>query len=60
MLAGLGGTVGRIVVVGCEPAELGDGIGLSDTVSAAVDEAADAVGAIVAQIFHTEAREAKR
>ncbi len=30
MLAGLGGTVGRVVVVGCEPGQLEDGIGLSE------------------------------
>ena len=38
-LAGLGGEVGRVLVVGCQPAELGERIGLSAPVDAAVDEA---------------------
>ena len=59
MLAGLGGTVGRIVVVGCEPASVDDGIGLSEPVMGAVDEAVEAVETVVAEIIHSEAREAK-
>ena len=35
----LGGRVGRILVVGCEPAEVTERIGLSEPVSRAVDEA---------------------
>ena len=35
----LGAKPGRILVVGCEPARLDDGIGLSEPVAAAVDEA---------------------
>ncbi|MBK1784953.1 hydrogenase maturation protease [Prauserella cavernicola] len=35
----LGGDAGRLVVVGCEPADTGDGIGLTEPVAAAVDEA---------------------
>jgi hydrogenase maturation protease len=35
----LGGTAGRTIVVGCEPAALDEGIGLSDPVAQAVDEA---------------------
>jgi hydrogenase maturation protease len=39
-LAGsLGGDAGRVLVVGCEPATLEEGIGLSAPVTAAVDEA---------------------
>lgn len=34
---------GRVLVVGCEPACLDEGIGLSDTVAASVDEAVDVV-----------------
>ena len=41
MLAGLGGTVGRILVVGCQPATLDEGIGLSPPVAAAVDPAVE-------------------
>jgi hydrogenase maturation protease len=50
MLAGLGGTVGRIVVVGCQPAELEDGIGLSAVVAAAVDPAVAAVFEVLNEI----------
>ena len=39
-LAGtLGADAGRVLVVGCEPASLEEGIGLSAPVAAAVDEA---------------------
>lgn len=40
-LSELGGAVGRVLVVGCEPAELAEGIGLSAPVAAAVPRAAD-------------------
>ncbi len=40
-LARLGGSVGRIVIVGCQPADLREGIGLSPAVAAVVDDAAD-------------------
>ncbi|MCA1736070.1 MAG: hydrogenase maturation protease [Actinobacteria bacterium] len=44
----LGARVGRILVVGCQPADLSDGIGLTESVSAAVPGAVamvlDAVG----------------
>ena len=43
MVHAMGGSPGRILIVGCEPAELGSDdegkIGLSDPVSAAIDEA---------------------
>ena len=39
MVAKLGGAIGRVLVVGCEPADVGDGIGMSAPVSAAVDDA---------------------
>ena len=39
MVAKLGGEIGRVLVVGCEPADVGDGIGMSAPVSAAVDDA---------------------
>lgn len=38
-LAGLGGSVERVLVVGCQPDELEQGIGLSATVAAAVGPA---------------------
>ena len=37
MLAGLGGKVDRILIVGCEPATVEEGIGLSEVVAASVD-----------------------
>jgi len=40
LLPDLGGSVGRILVVGCRPETLDDGIGLSPAVAAAVDAAA--------------------
>jgi len=39
LVASLGGRPKRVVVVGCEPSDVTDGIGLSLEVSAAVDEA---------------------
>jgi hydrogenase maturation protease len=48
LLADLQGSVGRVLVVGCEPAVIGDGIGLSPVVAAAVPAAVDAVEALVA------------
>jgi len=47
-LAGtLGGNAGRVLVVGCEPATLEEGIGLSAPVTAAVDEAVRMVTQLV-------------
>jgi hydrogenase maturation protease len=39
----LGAEAGRVLVVGCEPASVTEGIGLSEPVAAAVDEAARVV-----------------
>lgn len=43
LLETLGGKTGRVVVVGCEPEAVEDGIGLSEPVSRAVDRAVDVV-----------------
>ena len=43
----LGGSVGRIIVVGCQPASLEEGIGLSGEVRAAVEPAAALVARLV-------------
>ena len=43
----LGGAVDRILVVGCQPEVLDDGIGLSPAVQAAVQPAADLVREVV-------------
>jgi hydrogenase maturation protease len=50
-LAGLGGTVGRVLVVGCEPASLVEGMGLSDAVQAAVPLAVQAVKDAVSELI---------
>jgi hydrogenase maturation protease len=42
-LAGLGGRVERVLIVGCEPAAVDEGMGLSAPVAAAVDVAAQTV-----------------
>jgi len=47
MLGMLGATAGRILVVGCEPADTGYRIGLSDAAAAAVDEAVRVVHELV-------------
>jgi hydrogenase maturation protease len=46
-LAALGGRVRRVLVVGCEPAELVERIGLSEVVSRAVDEAVSVVRKLI-------------
>jgi hydrogenase maturation protease len=43
MAGTLGAEAGRVLVVGCEPASVAEGIGLSEPVAAAVDEAARVV-----------------
>jgi hydrogenase maturation protease len=43
----LGGTLGRVVVVGCEPGDLGTGIGLTPAVQDAVETAAQLVTDLV-------------
>jgi hydrogenase maturation protease len=45
----LGGTPGRMLIVGCEPASLEEGIGLSAPVAGAVDEAAQLVRELLAR-----------
>jgi hydrogenase maturation protease len=47
VLGMLGGNPGRVLLVGCEPASTEPGIGLSDPVQAAVDEAARIVRELV-------------
>jgi hydrogenase maturation protease len=49
-LASLGGEVGRVLVVGCEPSVIEEGIGLSAPVSAAVDSAVEAVYAALTEL----------
>jgi hydrogenase maturation protease len=49
MVADLGGEIGRVLVVGCPPADLADGIGLSPPVAAAVDPAVRVVEDLIAE-----------
>jgi hydrogenase maturation protease len=49
-LRALGGTAPRTIVVGCEVANIADGIGLSEPVKAAVPEAVRAVESAVAML----------
>ena len=46
-LRALGGDPGRVLVVGCEPASMEEGIGLSEPVGAAVDEAVKLVHELI-------------
>jgi hydrogenase maturation protease len=48
---GVARPVGRVLVVGCEPARLDEGIGLSDPVAAVVDRAAQAVVDLVTDLL---------
>lgn len=56
MVAELGGVVGRVLVVGCEPACIDEGIRLSPAVDAAVDRAAQLVEELVAEERRSRAR----
>jgi hydrogenase maturation protease len=47
LLAALGGSVRRMLVVGCEPAEVTEHIGLSEPVTAAVDTAVKVIADLV-------------
>jgi hydrogenase maturation protease len=49
LLQSLGGRVDRLLVVGCEPADVEEGMGLSDAVAGAVDEACRVVRRLVEQ-----------
>lgn len=50
LLRVLGGNVRRVLVVGCEPATVEEGMGLSEPVARAVDEAVRVVRGLVAEI----------
>lgn len=54
LLHSLGGSVGRLLVVGCEPADTDEHIGLSGPVAAAVDEAARVVRDLVREEHNLE------
>ncbi len=54
LLRTLGGTPRRVLVVGCEPADVTDRLGLSEPVAAAVDAAVATVLDLVASSTRTE------
>jgi hydrogenase maturation protease len=47
----LGGSVERIFIIGCQPANLQDGMGLSPAVAAAVDDAAEMCRQLVSELL---------
>jgi len=53
LLADLGGSVGRMLVVGCQPADLQEQMGLSAPVEAAVDDAIRVVEELVQEHMST-------
>jgi hydrogenase maturation protease len=63
MVKSMGGEPGRMMIVGCEPADLGpeeEGkLGLSDTVLGAVDEAIALIESLVSKALHGDAVEAE-
>jgi hydrogenase maturation protease len=58
MLKALGGTPEHVLVVGCEPASVEDGIGLSEPVERAVDEAVQVVRGLIAESCGQQRKEA--
>ena len=57
MLKALGGNVGRALVVGCEPENIEDGLGLSATVEAAVEPAVRRLVGIIHQVHNNQEME---
>ncbi len=49
MVGELGGEISRLLLVGCEPADIGEGMGLSPPVAAAVDDAARVVEELIGE-----------
>jgi hydrogenase maturation protease len=54
LVAKLGGTIGRVLVVGCEPATIDEGIGLSEPVAGAVDRAVQLCQDVLADLFDAD------
>ena len=54
MLKALGGNVARALVVGCEPEDVSDGIGLTETVEGAVDPAVRRLVEIINRLHTTQ------
>lgn len=53
LLTGLGGSVGRMLVVGCQPSTMDEQMGLSPPVEAAVDEAIRTIEELVQEQLST-------
>lgn len=49
MVADMGGIIGRVLVVGCEPEQIEDGLGLSDAVNAAIEPAVRMIADLIAE-----------
>jgi hydrogenase maturation protease len=58
-LASLGGSVGQIYVVGCQPESLEEGMGLSPAVAASVDAAVQLCRQLVADVVRPVRKEAR-
>jgi hydrogenase maturation protease len=56
LLTQLGGAIDHVYVVGCQPAELGEGMGLSPAVAAVVEPAADLCVEVVSEILQPAGR----
>jgi hydrogenase maturation protease len=54
LLAGLGGTVPRVLVVGCQPLTVEEALGLSEPVTSALAPAADTVHRLVNRLCTTD------
>jgi hydrogenase maturation protease len=57
-LARLGGSLDRVLVLGCQPADLSDGMGLTPAVAAMIDSAVGLCLELVAELMHTAGKEA--
>ncbi len=57
LLAGLGGRVPRVVIVGCQPLTVEEGLGLSEPVSSAVTPATGTVRRVLVDILSTAPKE---
>lgn len=53
MFQALGGDIARVVVVGCEPADVGAGMGLTAPVARAVDDAVAIVRELLVETFES-------
>ena len=58
MVKDWGGAIGRVLIVGCEPAEVEERMGLSDSVARAVDGAVKLVRELISDDFPTNSKSA--